>query len=114
MRKNIIAALLGASLILASSAANAGYRGGGYHYGGHYRYGHHYHGYHRHDGAWIAAGVLGGALLLGTLLSAPYYYGPPAPAYYGPPPRQPYCVSDQVYRYLPDGRIQWGTRTRCY
>ena len=46
------------------------------------------------------------------------HYGPP-PYYYPPPvyyvsPREPYCVQDQVYRYLPDGRIQWGTRTRCY
>lgn len=47
------------------------------------------------------------------------YYGPP-PFYYAPPPvyyvspREQYCVQDKVYRYLPDGRIQWGTRTRCY
>lgn len=56
----------------------------------------------------------------------PWYYSPfwaydwPPPVYYAPPPvyyvapRAPYCVQDEVYRYLPDGRIQWGTRTRCY
>jgi hypothetical protein len=43
----------------------------------------------------------------------PYYYPPPRPVYYVPS-REPYCVQDQVYRHLPDGRIQWGTRTRCY
>jgi hypothetical protein len=43
----------------------------------------------------------------------PYYYAPPPPAY-SPPVREPYCVQDKVYRYLPDGQIQWGTRTRCY
>lgn len=109
MRLKIIAALLGASVILASAAAEAGYRSHGRYYGGHF-----HHGHHGHHGALVAAGVLGGALLLGTLLSAPYSYAPPAPAYYAPPPRQPYCVKDRVYRHLPDGRIQWGTRTRCY
>lgn len=57
----------------------------------------------------------------------PRYYPPvwvydwPPPVYYVPippvyqvAPREPYCVQDEVYRYLPDGRIQWGTRTRCY
>ncbi len=24
------------------------------------------------------------------------------------------CVQDKVWRYLPDGRIQWGIRTTCY
>lgn len=47
-----------------------------------------------------------------------YYWPPqayyPPPATYYAPPRAPYCVQDRVYRYLPDGRIQWGTRTRCY
>jgi hypothetical protein len=38
---------------------------------------------------------------------------PPSVVYVTPPP-QPYCVQDQVYRYLPDGSVQWGTRTRCY
>jgi len=109
MRKTVIAGLLGAGLILASTAADAGYRRHGHHYGGHFR-----HGHHGHNGALVAAGVLGGALLLGTLLTAPRYYAPPAPAYYAPPPRQPYCVKDRVYRQLPDGRTQWGTRTRCY
>jgi hypothetical protein len=42
----------------------------------------------------------------------PFYYVPP-PVYYAAP-RERYCVQDEVYRYLPDGRIQWGTRTRCY
>lgn len=109
MRKRVIAALLGAGLMFASVAAEAGYRNHRFHHRGHF-----HHGHHGHNGAFVAAGILGGALLLGTLLSTPRYYAPPAPAYYYPPPRQPYCTQDQVYRYLPDGRVQWGTRTRCY
>lgn len=111
MRRKVIAALLGAGLMLASVAAEAGYRQHRYHYRGG---GHGHHGHHGGHGALVAAGVIGGALLLGTLLTAPRYYAPPAPVYYRPPPRQPYCVKDKVYRHLPDGRIQWGTRTRCY
>ena len=44
----------------------------------------------------------------------PYYYYPPPPPVYYLPPRESYCVRDRVYRYLADGQIQWGTRTRCY
>ena len=110
MRRKIIAAFLGAGLILASAAAEAGYRQHRYNYRGH---GGHYGSYGGHD-ALVVAGVLGGALLPGTLLSAPRYYYQPAPAYYRPPPRHPYCVKDKVYRHLPDGQTQWGTRTRCY
>lgn len=106
MRAKTIAAVLGAGLILASVAAEAGYRQHRYYYRGHSGHGGH--------GALAAAGVLGGALLLGTLLGTPRYSSPPAPADYRPPPRQTYCVKDKVYRHLPDGRIQWGTRTRCY
>jgi hypothetical protein len=57
----------------------------------------------------------------GALLSRPYYhttyvYGPPPPVvYYAPPPPPgPVCQQDNVYRYLPDGSVQWGVRTRCY
>ncbi len=117
MRRKIIAAVLGAGLMLASVAAEAGYRQHRYNYGYNYRgHGGHYgyQGGHGGHGALVAAGLLGGALLLGTLLSTPRYNSRPAPAYYRPPPRQPYCVKDKVYRHLPDGQIQWGTRTRCY
>jgi len=110
MRNKIITAALAAGLTLASAAADAGY---GRH--GHYYRGHYHHGHHGGHGALVAAGVLGGALLLGTLLSTPYYYSaPPTPVYYNPPPREPYCVRDRVYRHLPDGSVQWGVRTRCY
>lgn len=101
MKRFIAAALLAAGLALAPLSAQAG--------GYKYRY-HHGHG---HGGALAAAGIIGGALLLGGLLRAPRYYGPPAPAYYAPP-RRPHCVRDRVYRYLPDGSVQWGLRTRCY
>ncbi len=85
--------------------------------------------------------VAGGAVLLGSLLSQPRYYAPPvyyqpapvyyqpapvyyqpapvyyerAPVYYRPAPAYvPTCYQDNVWRRLPDGRIQTGTRTRCY
>ncbi len=38
-----------------------------------------------------------------------------APVYYQPEPTYvPTCYQDMVWRRLPDGRIQTGTRTRCY
>jgi hypothetical protein len=92
MRKLLLSLSVCAGLALSGTAANAG---------GYYR-----HHHHHHNGAFVAAGVIGGALLLGAVLSRPRYYGPPPPA--------PSCVSDRVYRYLPDGSVQWGTRTRCY
>jgi hypothetical protein len=77
-----------------------GYKGGGYGYGGH-DYG---------DEILIGAGIIGVSILLGSVLSRPYYYQP-APAYYQPAPT---CYQDEVWRRLPDGRIQTGIRTRCY
>jgi hypothetical protein len=45
----------------------------------------------------------------------PVYYGPPPTVYYAPSPAPgPVCQQDNVYRYLPDGSVQWGVRTRCY
>ncbi len=108
MKKALIAGLLSVILVLPGTAVQAG----GYHHG--------------HDGL-IAAGIIGGAFLLGSLLSQPGYYAPPAyyqpapvyypsaPAYYQPAPAYvPTCYQDKVWRRLPDGRIQTGTRTRCY
>ncbi len=105
--------------MLPGTAVQAGayyYRHGGPHYGhgGHFR--HNGHG----DDVLIAAGIIGGAFLLGSLLTQPRYYAPPvyypsAPAYYQPAPAYvPTCYQDKVWRRLPDGRIQTGTRTRCY
>ncbi|MFQ5619526.1 MAG: hypothetical protein ACE5FR_11180 [Rhodospirillales bacterium] len=105
MKKFVLSGLLSAGLVLASFSAQAGY--------GHY-YGHggHHHGHHGGDGALIALGIIGGAVLLGALLAPPPYYRP-APVVYAPTYR-PTCYRDRVYRYLADGRIQWGVRTRCY
>ena len=79
------------------------------------RHHHRHHHRHRHGDAdfLLGAGIIGGAIIVGSALSQPRY-APPPPVYYYTPPPQPYCVQDQVYRYLPDGSIQWGTRTRCY
>jgi hypothetical protein len=83
-------------------------------------YGHHGYRHHGDDDLLIAAGIVGGAIVLGSLLTRPSYYGGPVyyqpmPVYYQPMPVYvPTCYQDTVWRRLPDGRIQTGTRTRCY
>ncbi len=105
MRKALVAGLLSVILVLPGTAVQAG------------------HGRHRSgssDDFLIAAGIVGGAYLLGSLLTQPRYYAPPvsyrrAPVYYRPAPAYaPTCYQDEVWRRLPDGRIQTGVRTRCY
>lgn len=111
MKKALIAGLVSIILVLPGTAAQAG----GYYYGhGGYRYG-------DSDDLLIAAGIIGGAYLLGSLLTRPRYYPAPpvyerrAPVYYRPAPAYvPTCYQDRVWRRLPDGGIQTGTRTRCY
>ena len=111
MKKILIASLLSFALVVPGTAALAGgyghgghggygYKGGGYGYGGH-DYG---------DEILIGAGIIGVSILLGSVLSRPSYYQP-APASYQPAPT---CYQDEVWRRLPDGRIQTGVRTRCY
>ncbi len=103
MRKALAIGLLSVVLALPGTAVQAG----GYYYG----HGGHHNGHG--DDALIAAGVIGGAILLGSLLTRPRYYAPPV--YYRPAPAYvPTCYQDTVWRRLPDGRIQTGTRTRCY
>ena len=103
MKKALAAGLLSVILVLPGTAVQAG----GYYYG---------HGGHRSghgDDLLIAAGIIGGAFLLGSLLTQPRYYAPPV--YYRPAPAYvPTCYQDEVWRRLPDGRIQTGIRTRCY
>ena len=118
-------ALLAGALAASSLPAQAGgyhHRDRGYHghHHGYKSYGYKHHRHHKHhrphrrghdlgDEILLGAGIIGGAIVLNGMMTAP----PPAPRYYAPPP-QPYCTQEQVYRYLPDGRVQWGTRTRCY
>jgi hypothetical protein len=140
MSKLLIALLVSAATVASTFPAQAGgyyhsrpYGYHGYqHHGyksytyknyGHYRPRHHGHyshrrHHHRHghdygDEILLGAGIIGGSIIIGSVLSQPRY-APPPPVYYYAPPPQPTCVQDQVYRYLPDGSIQWGTRTRCY
>ena len=103
MKKALAAGLLSVILVLPGTAVQAG----GYYYG----HGGHHNG---HGGnLLIAAGIIGGAFLLGSLLTQPRYYTPPV--YYRPAPAYaPTCYQDEVWRRLPDGRIQTGVRTRCY
>lgn len=132
--RRLLPPALAAAFVLASALpaeAGGGHRHGwhpGYHaYGGyhgrpykHHHYKRHHHHAHRHrhhhghhgDEILLGAGVIGGAVIVGSLLARPSA-PPPPPVHYYPPP-EPYCVQDQVYRTLPDGSIQWGTRTRCY
>ncbi len=133
MKKLLVISLLSAAVLLAGQPAFADHRGHGYQKHHHYKHHHkrkyrhkhrhhHRHGHHRRrkrdgidgDDLLLAAGIVGGAVVLGTILSQPAYAAPPPRTYHAPPPRQPHCVVDDVYRYLPDGRIQWGERTRCY
>jgi hypothetical protein len=103
MKKALVACLLSVILALPSTAVQAG----------HYYYGHGGHRSGSSDDLLIAAGIIGGAYLLGSLLTQPTYYGPPV--YYRPAPAYvPTCYQDKVWRRLPDGRIQTGVRTRCY
>ena len=110
MKNAVIAGLLSVILVLPGTAVEAG----GYGHGGHFR-----HNGHGGD-VLIAAGIIGGAFLLSSLLTQPRYYAPPvyyqpAPVYYQPAPAYvPTCYQDNVWRRLPDGRIQTGIRTRCY
>jgi hypothetical protein len=134
MRRLLTTLLLAAAVALGSFPAQAGgyykYKSYGY-YGHHHAFkGHrhkhfkrhyharpyHYRHHHKHrsrvgDEILIGAGIIGGAIVLGSVLSRP---APPPPPVYYQPQRAPNCVQDQVYRSLPDGSLQWGTRTRCY
>ena len=110
MKRTLLAGVVTVSLVLPAGAVLAG---GSYHHGHHGHHGHHHGGHHNGDDILIAAGIIGGAFLLGSLLSQPRYYA--SPAYYPPQPAYvPACYQDQVWRRLPDGRIQTGIRTRCY
>ena len=117
MKRAILTLIVSLSLVLAGQPALAG---GGHHHGhgGHKRahqakhVRHDHFGHHRHykarrsynEGALVAVGV--GALLLGAFLgSTPRHAGPV---------RATTCFRDEVYRTLPDGRIQTGIRTSCY
>ena len=103
MKKALAAVLLSIILALPGTAAQAG----------HYYYGHGGHRSGSSDDLLIAAGIIGGVILLGSLLTQPRSYAPPV--YYRPTPAYvPTCYRDKVWRRLPDGRIQTGTRTRCY
>ena len=117
MKRTFMTIVVSLSLVLAGQPALAG---GGHHHGhGGYKRAHHakhvrhdHFGHRRHhkgrrgynEGALVAVGV--GALLLGAFLgSAPRH---------ARPVRATTCFQDEVYRTLPDGRIQTGIRTSCY
>ena len=107
MKKLVLAGLLSAGLVLTNVAAQAGHD----YYDG-LGIGYRYYGHIDDDAFLIAAGIIGGSLLLGWLL-APRPQDQTAPLLRAPVHR-PTCYRDRVYRHLPDGRIQWGIRTRCF
>ncbi|MFP6756676.1 MAG: hypothetical protein VCC99_00435 [Alphaproteobacteria bacterium] len=129
MKALLIAGLVSIAIFLTAGTAQAGrnhHHGGfnhghhNFHHGGHHRG--HFRGHHRghhyaHRGHYnygdeilIGVGILAGVAVLNRLLTP--VYTPPPPVYYAPPPRT--CFQNRVYRYLPNGRIQWGTRTTCH
>lgn len=110
MKSLMAVCLLSLSILTITSPAMAG---GKYYRGGHHGYGHgHGHGHrYNNDGLIIGAAIIGGSILVSSLLSHPRY---PSPPRYAVAPRTPVCEQDEVYRILSDGRVQWGTRTRCY
>ncbi len=123
MKKVLIFIFLSFALVVSGTVAQAGGSGHGGHGGYGYKSGHGgYGGYGYKSGRYgygghdygdeilIGAGIVGVSVLLGWMLSRPYYYQP-TPAYYQPAPT---CYQDNVWRRLPDGRIQTGVRTRCY
>jgi hypothetical protein len=110
MRKMLTVGLVSIGMVLGAYSAQAGDK----HYKGkYYGYSGYHHGYYSDigDEILIGAGIIGVAILLSNLLSRPQY--PPTPVYYAPR-RAPNCHQERVYRYLPDGHIQWGSRTHCY
>ena len=125
MKKILITSFLSVALVLPGTAFAGGYGKGHHGYGHGYKsYGHGYkhggYGYKSHDYGdeiLIGAGIIGGSILLGSVLSRPTYQQPP-PAYYQPAPTYyapaPTCYQHEVWRYLPDGRVQTGVRTSCY
>lgn len=79
----------------------------------HYKsYKHHTH-YKREDigdEILIGSALIGGAIVAHAVITQP----DDAPrARYESSPYAPFCEQTDVYRHLPDGRIQWGVRTRC-
>ena len=86
-RKVIItaAAIIALGVAAVPTDASAYWRGGGWHGG--------YGGWHGGGWGYYGGGFAAGAIL-GGLLAAPYYYGPPPGYYYGPPPGDAvaYCM----------------------
>ncbi|MFN4087545.1 MAG: hypothetical protein ACK4QW_00685 [Alphaproteobacteria bacterium] len=142
IRRALTAIVVGAMLALAAPAAEAGghggWRGGGHH--GDYRHGHgyrhdyrqHRHGYrhdyrhgHRYDrhrsrsrrnndNLIIGAGIVGLAIVAGSLIASNNKQRSRPDVTWTDPGREPVCETDEVWRELPDGRIQYGDRTRCW
>ncbi len=87
LRKVIItaAAIIALGVAAVPTDASAYWRGGGWHGG--------YGGWHGGGWGYYGGGFAAGAIL-GGLLAAPYYYGPPPGYYYGPPPGDEiaYCM----------------------
>jgi len=95
-----------------------GHRGYKHHFRGHRKHHRHrHHRRHKHDNrdVYTALGIVAGIGLIGALLAQPRY-AVPTPVYpqHRYVPRARHCTKEQVYRYLPDGRIQWGEKTTCY
>jgi hypothetical protein len=83
------------------------------HYKNYKPYKHHAH-YKREDigdEILIGSALIGGAIVAHAVITQP---DDPPRSRYETSPHAPFCEQTDVYRQLPDGRIQWGVRTRCY
>ncbi len=77
-----------------------------------YQYGYRRHRYKSRDrfdrgDLLLGLGAFAGGLVVGSALGSSHHS-------YRPSPVAQTCFQDEVYRWLPDGRIQWGLRARCY
>ncbi len=64
------------------------------------------------DEILIGAGIVGLAIIAGSMMWSDSRE--PDITWSDPPQRDPVCDTDVVSRTLPDGRVQYGDRTRCY
>ena len=85
------------------------------------RYAKHHHKHYKHykqpkyddigDEILIGSAIIGGSIVAHGLITQS---ADGSPSRHDASPHAPFCEQTDVYRYLPDGRVQWGVRTRCH
>ena len=81
----------------------------------HKHYGKYHHKHRKYDDIddeiLIGAAIIGGAIVAHGVITKP---DEPKSSRHHTSQHAPFCERTDVYRNLPDGRIQWGVRTVCY